>query len=55
MAAKPLIQPTGKLGHEDSRELVRNVFSVTLSDSRRATLKSYALEAQRAFAKRTNA
>lgn len=55
MAAKPIIQPTAKLSHEESRELARAVLSVSLTASRRDTLNSYAAAAQRAFAKRMTA
>jgi hypothetical protein len=53
MSAKPSIQSTAPLSREESRELVRAVTSVSLSESRRETLSGYAQAAQTAFAKRT--
>ncbi|MDG9928386.1 MULTISPECIES: hypothetical protein [unclassified Pseudomonas] len=52
MAAKPIIESTKPLSVEESRELVRIVGAVRLTDSRRHTLTAYAAAAQAAFKKR---
>lgn len=52
MAAKPIIQSTAPLSAEESRDLVRAVSAVRLSDSRRQTLSSYAAAVKQAFEKR---